>query len=152
MQGRMIPNWLFSTTSWLLLLAAMVSLAAVSREVYQRHFQPQSAQRFLFGAGPTHTVSGRADLSQVANAHIFGTVPPVAKPVVQVEPEPVEAPKTRLKLKLTGVITSPLPDAGRAMIEIKRGETGVMRVGEAIGKTGAKTRTGPDRLDIGRRV
>ena len=118
-------------------MAAMVSLAAVSREVYQRHFQPQSAQRFTFGAGPTATISGRADLSQVADAHIFGTVPPVAKPAVQVEPEPVEAPKTRLALKLTGVITSPLPDAGRAMIEIKRGETGVVRVGEEIGKTGA---------------
>jgi len=128
---------MFSSASWLCLLLAMMALVAVSREVYVRHLTPQSVQRFSFSAGNSSAARVKSDLTEVARQHIFGTVPPVKKKVVE-KPKIVEAPKTKLKLSLTGVITAKTQEESRAMVEIKRGETSVVRVGEDIGTTGAK--------------
>ncbi|MBX2869934.1 MAG: hypothetical protein KTR18_14740 [Acidiferrobacterales bacterium] len=137
MQRHLIPNWIFSSASWLLLFVGVAALGVVAKHAYQSNFSPKSVQRFAFGSAFLNKSEVRADLSEVTQQHIFGVVPPVKKPVVE-KPKVVEAPKTRLKLSLTGVITSDPVSQSLAMVEIKRGQTSVVRIGDPIGKTGAK--------------
>ena len=136
MQRHLLPNWIFSSASWLLLFGGVVSLAVATKHVYESSIASEPVQRFTFGSNAAVKSTSIADLSEVARQHIFGVVPPVKKPVVE-KPKVVEAPKTRLKLSLTGVITSNLVSESLAMVEIKRGQTSVVKIGEAIGKTGA---------------
>jgi len=129
-----MPNSLFAAASWLLLLGAMAALAATGYQVYERHIADKPSQQFNFAAQPASNKSEQMDLSKIVQKHIFGIVP-----VKKAEkPKVVEAPKTNLKLTLTGVITEAPAGMGRAMIEVKRGTTSIVRVGEKIGKTGAK--------------
>ena len=137
MQRSLIPNWMFSSASWLCLLFSMIALVVVAREVYTQHFIPESVQRFSFSSVGSVVTRDNVNLAEVARQHIFGVVPPVKKKVVE-KPKVVEAPKTRLKLSLTGIIAGGTADENRAMIEIKRGNTSVVKVGEVIGKTRAK--------------
>jgi general secretion pathway protein C len=82
-------------------------------------------------------VSEAISLNEVINAHLFGVQPVAVKKVVE-QPKVINAPKTRLNLKLTGLVASSSEEYGFAMIEIKRGETSVVGVGKEIGKTGAR--------------
>lgn len=116
---------------------AMMALVVVAREVYMRHLIPQSVQRFSFSVEESAVARENANLAKVTRQHIFGVVPPVKKKVVE-KPKVVEAPKTRLKLNLTGIIAGRTAEENRAMVEIKRGNTSVVKVGEEIGKTKAK--------------
>jgi hypothetical protein len=135
MNQNILPNSVFTAGSWALLAAAMVALAAVGIEVFQRHIADPPVQQFNFGSLKRQDADERVSLAGIINAHIFGTVPVVTQPS---KPKVVEAPKTKLNLSLTGVITSPDPNQGRAMIEIQRGQTSVVLVGNEIGNTGAK--------------
>ncbi len=135
--GDQIPERLFTLLSAAALLAAVGALAWSGYEIFHRHLSPAQAQEFNFGAADQAVASERVGLDGVINAHIFGVVPPKPRPVDE-RPKVVEAPKTQLNLLLTGVITSPEPGGGIAMIEIQRGQTSVVRVGANIGKTGAK--------------
>ena len=123
--------------SWLALLASAGAVAWSGYEIYNRHLKPPAAQEFNFGSIEQVAASERVGLEPVIQAHIFGVVPPKPKPQAE-KPKVVEAPKTKLNLLLTGVITSPDPAGGIAMIEIQRGQTSVVRVGSNIGKTGAR--------------
>lgn len=136
MYQNLIPNSVFTAGSWALLLAAMMSLAGVGFEVYQRHIADRPSQQFNFGSSRRQADDTRVALTGIINAHIFGTVPVVKK--VDAKPKVVEAPKTKLNLSLTGVITDSDPKRSRAMIEVQRGQTSVVLVGQEIGNTGAK--------------
>jgi type II secretion system protein C len=131
------PERLFAPASWLILLVSVGALALSGYEVIRRHLIPASTQEFNFGSLVEVASNERVGLDPIIQAHIFGVVPPKPK-AVEDKPKIVEAPKTKLNLVLTGVITSPEPDGGIAMIEIQRGQTSVVRVGAKIGKTGAK--------------
>lgn len=74
----------------------------------------------------------RVDINTIVRAHLFGREPREAAPVVQ-----KAAPPTRLNLKLVGVIALGGRSKGLALIETGRGRQQVIRVGEAIGNTGA---------------
>ena len=137
MAFKLSPEKLLATASWLALLATAGALAWSGHEIYIRHLKPPAAQEFNFGSVEQTAASERVGLEPVIQAHIFGVVPPKPKPQAE-KPKIVEAPKTKLNLLLTGVITSPDPGGGVAMIEIQRGQTSVVRVGANIGKTGAK--------------
>ncbi|MGI9316630.1 MAG: type II secretion system protein N [bacterium] len=136
MNQKILPNSVFAAGSWGLLAVAMVSLAGVSVEVYQRHLADPPVQQFNFGAAKQQGKDELVNLAGIINAHIFGTVPVIKKPADK--PKVVEAPKTKLNLSLTGVITAPDPNKSRAMIEVQRGQTSVVLVGNQIGNTGAK--------------
>lgn len=135
MNQNLVPNSVFAAGSWAVLGMAMVALAAVGIEVFQRHIADPPVQQFNFGSLKRQDADERVSLAGIINAHIFGTVPVVKKPTKQ---KVVEAPKTKLNLSLTGVITSPDPNQSRAMIEVQRGQTSVVLVGNEIGSTGAK--------------
>ena len=127
---------LFSLISWILLFSAMVLLGKTLLDTYQRHVLVDNSQTFVFGAVNQERQSFQTDLREIIRQHIFGTVP-VVKPKPK-KPKVVEAPISKLKLKLTGLVAADDPKQGHAMVEIKRGQTGVVKVGAAIGKTGAK--------------
>ncbi len=82
----------------------------------------------------TESVSSapKFNVNTVLRAHLFGRQQKVKQPVQ------VTAPPTRLNLKLVGVIASGPDNHGLALIEVSRGRQEVIRVGQAIGKTGAK--------------
>lgn len=71
-------------------------------------------------------------IDDIANAHLFGREQRRAAPVVE-----RAAPATRLDLKLAGVIARSTEGVGLALIGVGRGQQQVVRVGEAIGTTGA---------------
>ncbi len=73
-------------------------------------------------------------LDSVINAHLFG-LPPTEKKVVV--PKVVNAPITELNLILSGLVIGPTLDSGYALIEVARGETSIVNIGQKIGKTGA---------------
>ncbi len=128
--------------NWAAIAVALVLLMLVGLHIYKKHFLAATQNDdFLFNDLPTVLAAPlTADIQQIVSAHIMGQVPklvPQAKPVVKKdEPKPA-APKTKLDIILTGVIDGATPETGFAMIEIKRGKTAVLAVGESIGKTGA---------------
>ena len=127
----------FSLFSWLFLLAALVLLVSNGYETYKRLFAAPGVQQFSFGVSSQSSKQVEVGLTEIIDRHIFGVVPVVREVVKKDLPKVVEAPPTRLNLKLAGVIAAPNPDFSMAMIEIRRGETGVVRIGGEIGKTGA---------------
>ena len=137
MAFKLSPENLFVPVSWLILLGSAGALSWSGYEIYNRHLKTPAPQEFNFGSMQKAAASERVGLDPVIQAHIFGVVPPKPAPEAE-KPKIVEAPKTKLNLLLTGVITSPEPQGGVAMIEIQRGQTSVVRVGANIGKTGAK--------------
>ncbi|KAA3619192.1 MAG: hypothetical protein DWQ08_15645 [Proteobacteria bacterium] len=75
----------------------------------------------------------RVDVNAIVRAHLFGREQREQAPVTQ-----KVAPPTRLNLKLVGVISQGNDTRGIALIETGRGRQQVVRVGESIGKTGAR--------------
>ena len=121
------------------LLAAIALAVWTGNDIYQRINHHKNHQQVLtFPDEIGNTLGGPQFLTKVIETHLFGVVPKkVEKPVEKPKPV-VEAPKTRLNLVLTGIVSAVPAENGLAMIEVKRGETSVVRVGQEIGKTGAK--------------
>lgn len=125
---------------WMLLLLA---LAGTGWAVYDSANRIRNLhtddQVFNFGDGSLQISDQQAvTLDRVINVHLFGVVPPkVEKKVEAPKVQVVDAPKTRLNLTLTGIVAGGSPDMAYAMIEVSRGETSVVTVGNEIGKTGA---------------
>ncbi len=137
----MTPSQLTRTMNWIAMPVALILLAMVAYHIYQRHFmQQQIGQTYQFDDLPTvDQVVVTADIQQIIDAHVFGLVPeaPKLEPVA-VETQPAKSvPRTRLNIKLTGIIDSDSPENGIAMLEVDRGRTLVVSVGEKIGKTDA---------------
>jgi len=137
----MTPSQLTRTMNWIAMPIALILLAVVAYHIYQRHFmQQQIGVNYQFDDLPTLSKAPlTADMNKIIAAHIFGVVPklPETAPVA-VEKAPVApVPKTRLNIKLTGIIDSDSPENGIAMLEVDRGRTLVVAVGENIAKTGA---------------
>lgn len=137
----MTPSQLTRTMNWIAMPVALILLAMVAYHIYQRHFkQQQIGQAYQFDDLPTvDQVVVTADIQQIIDAHVFGLVPetPSLEPVaVKTEPA-IAVPMTPLNIKLTGIIDSDSPENGIAMLEVDRGRTLVVSVGEKIGKTDA---------------
>ena len=126
---------------WLILIFALAGTSWAAYDAFSR-LKTLNTQDQQFNFGDS-TISGSVasdySLENVIRQHLFGVVPvPVAveKKVVE-PPKVVNAPKTKLNLVLTGIISSSGSGPSFAMIEISRGETGLIAVGNNIGKTGA---------------
>ena len=137
----MTPSQLTRTMNWIAMPVALILLAMVAYHIYQRHFmQQQIGQTYQFDDLPAvDKVPVTANIQQIIDAHVFGVEPeaPKLEPVaVKTEPA-MPVPKTRLNIKLTGIIDSDSPENGIAMLEVDRGRTLVVSVGEKIGKTDA---------------
>lgn len=137
----MTPSQLTRLINWAAMLIALSLLALVFYHIYQRHFlQSGVGQNYSFDDLPTASETPvTADIKQMVGKHLFGMVPQAPKqPVVsKQEPKSKAVPKTPLKIALTGIIDGATPETGMAMIEVERGKTIVIAVGEKIGKTDA---------------
>ncbi len=124
---------------WLALCLSLTATGWVIYDINLRYHSLVSDDQVLyFGKSSIGKQANESiSLDEVINAHLFGIQPVTAKVVVE-KPKVVNAPKTRLNLKLTGLVSSSTAEYGFAMIEIKRGETSIIGVGKEIGKTGAK--------------
>ncbi len=127
--------------NWSAIALALSLLALVSYQLYMRHYVDQQTSRdYQFDDLPgTAEAPVTADVDAIINKHIFGEVPKVVKTAVPevVKAPPKPAPKTRLNIKLTGVVDGTTPENGMAMMEVDRGRTIVVAVGEKIDKTDA---------------
>lgn len=127
--------------NWTAMLVSLVMLALVSYQVYLRHFtQLEVGRNYQFDDLPTlDEAPVSADIAAIIDQHVFGVVPKKldAAPIKVVKEVPKPAPKTRLNIKLTGVIDGMTPETGMAMLEVDRGRTLVVSVGETIDKTDA---------------
>ncbi len=81
----------------------------------------------------TSKTHGQLTVAGLKSLNLFGRP---GQPVKAAEPEPTNAPVTRLQVKLTGVVSSSTPDRGVAIIE-HRGAQGTYGVGEKIEGTQA---------------
>jgi type II secretory pathway component PulC len=130
------------TINWVAMPIALALLAMVAYHIYQRHFeQRQTGVNYQFDDLPTaNKAPVKADVNAIVDKHVFGRVPEIPKqlPAVVKKAEPVkQAPKTKLNIKLTGIIVGTTPENGMAMLEVERGRTLVVSVGQKIGKTDA---------------
>ncbi|MEM7194725.1 MAG: type II secretion system protein N [Pseudomonadota bacterium] len=122
-------------------LAAALAVAGwVGYDIYNRHMAAKnSPQEFSFSTQRSTDLKIPANMRKVIDAHLFGVVPKkvVETPAPAPKPEVTEAPKTRLNVTLTGLVSGTATTPGVAMIEVKRGETTVVKEGQKIGNTGA---------------
>ena len=137
----MTSSQLTRLINWAAMLIALALLALVFYHIYQRHFlQSGVGQNYSFDDLPAASEAPvSADIEQIVGQHIFGKVPVAPKqPIVsKPKPKPKVVPKTPLKIALTGIIDGATPETGMAMLEVERGKTIVIAVGEKIGKTDA---------------
>lgn len=127
--------------NWIAISVAIVLLAMVGYHTYRQHFLARDmGSNYQFDDLPSfEKIVLDADIDKIINMHLFGVVPktPQVKPVAAKPPPAKAAPKTKLDIRLSGIINGPTPESGLAMLEVKRGRTLVVSVGEKIGKTGA---------------
>ena len=104
------------------------------------------------GAKQTNTSSiqqvnaGKADLAKLKRLNLFGKLG--AKPKATQEPQLADAPKTRLNLTLSGVVSDKNPTRGAAIIG-NRGKQSTYAAGEKIDGTNAVLQSVyPDRVII----
>ena len=138
----MTPSQFTRTINWVAMPIALALLAMVAYHINQRHFeQRQTGVNYQFDDLPTaNKAPVKADVNAIVDKHVFGRVPEIPKqlPAVVKKAEPVkQAPKTKLNIKLTGIIVGTTPENGMAMLEVERGRTLVVSVGQKIGKTDA---------------
>lgn len=116
----------------LLAVAALWQLAAITWALW-----PQPPQQLAW-ALPTAEARQTGGIDKIRNLPLFGEVA-VNRPVAPPPPPPV-APKTTLRLKLTGVVASDHARRGGAIIE-NNGKQGTYSMGDQIEGTSATLRT-----------
>jgi general secretion pathway protein C len=87
------------------------------------------------GGGPA--VSIDYNVEEIVAAHLFGDASASKEP----EPRKVEAPETKLRLSLVGLIASADSQFARALIEVNRGKVAPYRVGQQIEGTDARLKS-----------
>ncbi|MEA3292122.1 MAG: type II secretion system protein N, partial [Pseudomonadota bacterium] len=91
-------------------------------------------QEIVVSSQPRKTGAQQVNMQKIIDAHLFGRLPVKNKPQMK----QVVAPKTKLKLTLTGLFEDPKDEKGRAIIDVAGGKTIVVKVGDQIAKTGAR--------------
>ncbi|MCC5851801.1 MAG: type II secretion system protein GspC [Alkalimonas sp.] len=106
--------------------------------------QPETDPWQATAAVQTGSSRSGTDLQRLLSFSLFGKVDAV--PERRPEPVVTEAPKTRLNVKLTGLVAGSTPDSGSAVIE-SRGTELAYRVGDDIEGTNASLhQVFPDRV------
>lgn len=127
--------------NWGAIVIALGLMSLVLYQLYLRHFVPQvTSLNYQFDDLPGASEAPlTANIDEIIKQHVFGEVPKIVETrepdIAKVAPKP--APKTRLNIKLTGIIDGSSARGGMAMMEVDRGRTIVVAVGENIDKTDA---------------
>lgn len=114
----------------LLIVLFAQSLAQLTWELLPS--EPQEPLRIparVGGVSPSAGPSGRSEIAQISRWHLFGDAQKVvAEPVAKV----IDAPDTRLNLKLLGLLASSDPVAARAIIAGGKGDEEAYAVGDNL--------------------
>ena len=122
--------------SFTLVLLSLAALAAVGYDAWVLHFAPD---RSSIPRNPAATVMHQPmtrpshQIGTIIRANWFGSVPAKARPVVQ-----AVVPKTRLSLKLHGMVGSETPNLARALVSVGNKWPKSIGVGETVEGTEAK--------------
>jgi general secretion pathway protein C len=133
-----LASKLFSTkVVWIVTLAAIALLAYMGVYAYQR-YQALAITETVTNAKPDAKQANRpaprqASTNEIISAHLFGKEK--AKAVAM---QPVQAPKTSLKLTLNGILASSNPKYARAVIMVEGGKSRSYALGETIDDTDAR--------------
>ncbi len=118
------------------LTALLVAVAALQLAAITWLLWPQSAQQLAW-TPPQAEVRQAGGIDKIRDLPLFGELT-VSRPVAP--PPTQEAPKTTLRLKLTGVVASDYVRRGGAIIE-NNGKQGTYSMGDQIEGTSATLRT-----------
>lgn len=126
-----------SAVTVLLIALAAWQLASLAW-VFAPYSAPETGQVKALGGAPAVAGNGQvseADMSRVAEAHLFGVASEDAPAPVAVQT--VDAPDTTLSLELLGTIASDVASESYALIHERGKETKVYAIGEVV-TSGAK--------------
>jgi len=126
-----------SAVTVLLIALAAWQLASLAW-VFAPYSAPETGQVKALGGAPAVAGNGQvseADMSRVAEAHLFGVASEDAPTPVAVQT--VDAPDTTLSLELLGTIASDVASESYALIHERGKETKVYAIGEVV-TSGAK--------------
>lgn len=129
LQGEQLSNTLASVSTWVLIGALGYATALLTIQLLPANTQSTAVARPLTAKSPAGT-TGVSLSQQIADAHLFGRATDAAKPIAEQTPAE-EAPKSKLNVKLTGIMSSNDPLIGHALIGGGR-EDKVVAVGEKI--------------------
>jgi len=124
--ARVLPPWV----SGLLVVGIAFQAAQLVWAVIPgpRADAPAPVVNTSAGGGAASRI-GTIDVEGLVNAHLFGEAKNEPAPVV---PQVVDAPDTRLSLKLNGVIAHNIADRAFALIADSRGEEKIYRINDAV--------------------
>jgi len=154
MQGEVLWHWLGGAPGrWaargVTLLLALLLFYQLARLVWvllpPPELPPPEPAEVEPAAAVAPTPSG-ADGRRIAGWHLFGK----AEATAVARPAPIEAPETRLRLTLRGLIASDDPDQARAIIAQAGGEERSYRVGDEITSGVTLSEIYPDRVILER--
>ena len=133
--------------NWVALVFALVLLAAVLFNIYQRQLFSDSlggSTDFQFNDLPGQSDTPlSAGVDDIVSQHLFGAKPVEPEPVVAApapKVEKKEPPRSKLDVELIGVVEG-IGGGGMAMLRLGNRKTTVVSVGEKIGKTKATLTT-----------
>lgn len=154
MQGEVLWHWLGGTPGrWLArgvtLLLALLLFYQLARLVWAllpppELLPPEPAE--VESAAAVAPAPSGADGRRIAGWHLFGK----AEATAVARPAPIEAPETRLRLTLHGLIASDDPEQARAIIAQAGGEERSYRVGDEITSGVTLSEIYPDRVILER--
>lgn len=134
--GSLMQNKLVRTSVY---IAAILLLVWAGYDIYQRYqtmqqleVQIEKAMQPIARTAPENR--GTAETRKVASIYLFG------KQKVQTAPKPevIDAPITRLKLRLIGVIAADNPEDSKAVVQIDNRQVMIFKADDTVPKTNAE--------------
>lgn len=112
--------------------ALMLAIGEVGYKMWKQHNPDPGREASSQATAITNTrPATQYRIEQIIAAHLFGQN-------VIAQPAAVQAPETRLKLSLLGVVASEDPSIGRALVARQSAPTRSYAVGEIVDQTDAK--------------
>ena len=140
MPGNTLSKLLHTKTSMILVYCtALALLALASADVYQRYHQVLTLKSDISSAQQPvkSTTSDRPTVivtHQISSQYLFVKKTTKAK----LAPQVIDAPITRLKLTLIGVLAADDPEKSKAIIQIDNKQVEVFNIGDKVPKTNAE--------------
>jgi len=130
LQGEQLSSTLATVSTWVLIGALGYATALLAIQLLPTNSQSAAVARPL--TAKTASSNNTTSLAQqIVDAHLFGDEEARATPITETSKPAEEAPKSKLNVKLTGILASNDPKIGHALIGGGR-EDKVVAVGEKI--------------------
>jgi general secretion pathway protein C len=131
-----------------MVVVVAVALAGLTWQVAAPPTTPPPSQPGTAAPGAAPAARAGDGLAGVAGLHLFGVV--AAADRLDRPSPPIDAPETRLRLELKGVIARPTPEAGVAVIADARGRDALYLVGAELPGSAILEQVYADRVILSR--